>query len=442
MGKGDVIGGLGQFQHALDLKLSENKLDEKILSEVKYIMIGYADKYPIESHKIYQFIQSNGMELNCDERNTIYASIIRDAYSFAQKSRMDEIRECLFLAPYWAGECAVDEKNLSKYRKLFKAYKSEKGEAFIEADWMALAYAGKPLGIQDYVLQKSKDDEKKSVGLIDNLTNKVEQVKKIVKSSPEEAGDDKKVDEQETVDKKDVVKEDKKVEEKKDKAPVAVEVKAPAKIEKKEAGEIEAEKAIPVKKDNAVKETKTQHLSEELIKTKHEESAGKEAEKNGIIEKISTIPGKVADKVAGLFGKKEKVVKKENIEPKQETAAPILKKEVKTATDDIKSILSIHGVDVDDLSFSSDGQVIYITFTSINIGTSNLVDELKAIFTSVDERIEQTGIISLKVISIKLRDKEKRDVALWEVDYKNYISYRDNKINGTQFRNSWKEIIK
>jgi hypothetical protein len=70
-----------------------------------------------------------------------------------------------------------------------------------------------------------------------------------------------------------------------------------------------------------------------------------------------------------------------------------------------------------------------------------LADELKNVFKSVHERITVDNKIPLKTMVIHLKDADGASRSHWNIEYSDYLEYKEKKISGAEFRKRWKEKI-
>lgn len=419
---GDIVGGLSLTQHALNLIRSQGPVKEDVLEGVKAQLLSAAAGKPLESHKIAEFLQANGIEVPCEERSVMYRNMLQAAIGYAKERKLDEIRQCLFLAPYWGGSCTVDETNLKPYRILFDAFKNELGAYFTPADWMAPAYAGKPVAVP---AAPAPPQAPAATGIMGKLNGVIEDVmsalgiKKKAAPAPAET------------------------------PPTATPASAPsaaAPAAAPAAPEPVLGKSQPAPNQPSAAPGAAPPPPEKEPAPMAQADA--EPQKEGFIQKAARLPGIISGKLSGLFkhGKQTAGTEQKPTEKPEEKAPAYgdftaLEKEGKLAAADIAKMLSIRNVKTESVSFTKDGSVISIDMITGNIGKKELGAELKTVFSEVDSRVRQTNILPLQTMSILVKDSDRKPRVKWDIFYKDYIQYRDKKATSEEFRRKWIELI-
>lgn len=414
---GDLAGGLSDYQHALNLIRNTKILPFEINDRIRNTLFAAVDINPMESHKIVEFFQVNGIEVECLRRTLMYQGFTALAIEAAKKSEFDNVRKGLYLAALWGGECEVEERNLNQFKRLLDYYRAKSGDKFIEADWMRKAYNGQPITMADKVEPAIRPAPAPAPEASQPQTPKAEG-----KIQPPA------------------------VEQKPDKAQAAAtdakQPAAPATSAKQPAAP--AQSAAQEQKDVAA----VPRISPDLIM---ETSGQEEKEQSGsAISKALKPVQNALSKITGLFkrgNKKESAAKPVSKIDKPQQPEPAGKgsfdiaKETKLAAEGIISVIAVHGVRPETVYFSGDGEVVYVTFSSANVGDMRLADELKNVFKSVHERITVDNKIPLKTMVIHLKDADGASRAHWNIEYSDYLEYKEKKISGAEFRKRWKEKI-
>lgn len=424
--KGEIAAGLSEYQHAMGVLTSQKSFNEKIKSGLKNKVVAAAAAYPLKSNGILGFVKDNGITISCDERISIYNSMLEQAKISAKNNNKDEIRECLNLAATWAGQCPVGE-SLTKYRIVYDYYKKVSGSDFIKSDWMGPAYEGKPIAAEGDETPRTPAGSavEKAQQKFTGIWNKVQQKAGLAKPSAEqktEPATPGPVKEQPAAGK-----------------PMP-EATAPAQEEQPEGKTAPDKKPVP---EAAAKPAASPAATPVPPIAPPKKAPGMQPApvaaqeppaKKSVIDKIKSIPGTVMAKVNGLLKRdkkeapaaKEKVIAKNAVAPEKIEA---LNKAVSTS-------LKAAGINAA-TGMSADGTTYTVSYTSENIGKSGIKDELKSILKSVDEGVAKTGGIPLKVISIEIKDDGNVPRANIGIGYSEYQQYKEGKLSGEDFRKSW-----
>lgn len=414
---GDLAGGLSDYQHALNLIKKTKILPIEINDRIRNTLFAAVDTNPMESHKIVEFFQINDIEVECLRRALMYQGFLALAIDAAKKSEFDDVRQGLYLAALWGGECEVEERNLNQFKRLLDYYRTKSGDKFIEADWMRKAYEGQTIATAEKAAAAPAPAPEPSAPAPPQPPKAEGKIQPPV------------------------------AEQKTDKAPPAAAAKqppAPAPSAKPAAAPATAQSASQEQKDGGA----VPRISPDLIM----ESSGQDekTQSGSALSKVLKPVQNALSKITGLFkrgNKKEnpsakdaKIEKPQPNKPAEKGAFDIAK-ETKLAAEGIISVIAVHGVRPETVYFSGDGEVVYVTFSSANIGDRKLADELKNVFKSVHERITVDNRIPLKTMVIHLKDADGSSRAHWNIEYADYMEYRDKKISGAEFRKRWKEKI-
>jgi hypothetical protein len=426
----DIAGGLSEMQFAIDTIKSQGAMSAQTAGAIEAQLTNAAASYPLESYKILEFIQTNGIELNCNDRASMYHFMLEQSYAYAKERNLDGVRQTLFLGPYWSGNCPVDAKELKNYKRIFDALKKEEGAYFVEADWMANAYAGNPVAQSpDAALAKpapAAPPETAVKGMFAKAVNKVEIQFGLIKEKATSLPGAQPVmpAPQPATDIHPVAK------------PGNPALIAPSDIPQTKTT------ANPVAPAPATATAAVQPIPPAPGAAASIPVAPQPAVKQGFLQKVQAVTDLIARKIAGIFGKgknEQPAAKPAAAPAPRKIDATVLAREIERTKAELFAAITARNIQIESTDFSPDGTLVTIVFSSPNIGNAGLVQELKSIFIEVDGHISQTNIIPLELMSIQLKDGKGLLRAKWAVSFADYKLYRDKKMDGATFKSRWGE---
>lgn len=150
MNEGKIVEGAGKLTQGIIAAGGFKALSADEKNRILGLVKDSAVRAPEKSIHLIEFLMANGIDMECETRNQIYRDVMKHEYVTYYKTGRggsDGALIELFTVAAWAGTCMVDEDNLKSYKQLFDGYKTANGDDFVKADWMAAAYAGKPVSI-------------------------------------------------------------------------------------------------------------------------------------------------------------------------------------------------------------------------------------------------------------------------------------------------------
>jgi len=443
LNSGDMTGGLAELQHALNVLRSAGAPPPALLDSVKNRALSAAVSLPLQSDIALRFLDDNGYAVPCEQRLAMYDTLLKSGVEAAKNGKLKETGAFLYLAPLWGGQCGIDPDNITLFRKLFDYYKKKQGAAFAQAAWMAPAYQGKPIAPPPPPpptpgLVVSPEGAKTKTGLIDSIKSMLGLTKMKQPEKPAAATGTVSLPQTPALPEK--TPEPSKIKETLPAHEASNLVTTPP------AKPAPAAPATVTEQNPAANPPQASQTAQKSVQAffpapkkiaKPAEPVKKESP--SILKRITSAPSALMSRFFGKAKKKETPAVKES--PAPVVDASVIAKEVSSATGDLHGMLPVFEVKAPDVSFSKDGTIVYIVFVSKNIGNPKLVGELKTIFSAIEERVKQTGILPLSEMRIQLFDEKNTPRAKWIIKYGDYLLYRAKKIDGTTFRSRWIEII-
>jgi len=445
---GEIVSGLSLVQHAISTLKTQNVMHANMMDGIKEKLIDTAQKYPLKSFMILEFLDKNGIQPDCDERMTMYRTALEEAIQSAKNSKIEEMRESLNIAALWSGSCAVDEKNLTGFKKIFDYYKKASGASFIRADWMALAYEGKPIYTVSSPPQTPSSNlaEKAGANQIAGLFDKVKQkvgMSKSTATSQTEKPETPPIAAKPATQPEVPAAPQAKTPDKSTKPEATAKTPAPSRepsSEQKTAPTAAAKTPPPIVSNKQSPDTKKEQSG-----TSKTGGINKQEATQNFMQKVMKAPGLIISRVKNLINRapKQEPTIETPKDPKVIIISPALSKEIQSATSDMIEEYRKTGITVSRAEFSADGAIVFIEFSSKHIGTGILADELAQVLSTIDERVRKTGIIPLKIMSITLLNGNEKNssVVKWDIGYDEYCKFRDKKIDAGEFRKSWGETL-
>lgn len=151
------------------------------------------------------------------------------------------------------------------------------------------------------------------------------------------------------------------------------------------------------------------------------------------------VPAKKDDKAAGgnLGAKDSKsnnsiIDKLKEIKQSEGGAYNAFEVRLKAAASDISRELLIKGVKNKDVYFSSSGKMFMITFQTSAVGEKDTWNSTMLIFETVHGAVKLDGGIPLERMSVVISDLSGAVEGTVGVNYSDYLSYKNGKINGNE----------